>query len=358
MKGEITLVNEINNKLPNPFLFEDGRKVNSVEDWSNRRKEIFDLIIDIQYGGMPPIPESTKVEVLHLHEGTEESVMSCRILTGPGNAFSFPMQLHIPKGKGPFPVVINGDGCWRFVTDEIIREVISRGMILARFNRVEIAPDIYNSDRISGIYRIYPEGNYGALSAWAWGYHRCVDALIKMDMVDASKIAITGHSRGGKAVLLAAATDERIALVSANNSGSGGAGSYKLQGPESETLADSIRMIPYWYGPRIQEYVGRENDMPFDQHYLKALIAPRSLLTTEALGDLWANPSGTWHTYSATREVYKFLGAENNIGIWYRVGGHNHGREDWCKFLDFMAWKLCGASCETKFNYNPFLNLC
>ncbi len=55
--------------------------------------------------------------------------------------------------------------------------------------------------------------------------------------------------------------------------------------------------------------------MPFDQHFLKALVAPRALLSTEGLGDLWSNPSGTWQTYLAAREVCRFLGAEERIGI-------------------------------------------
>jgi hypothetical protein len=68
------------------------------------------------------------------------------------------MTLYIPPGEGPFPVVISGDACWRYATDKVIDEVLRLGMILAVFNRVEIAPDIYNSERNSGIYRVYPEG--------------------------------------------------------------------------------------------------------------------------------------------------------------------------------------------------------
>lgn len=346
--------------LQNLFEFSDGSPVTTHDDWRRRRDELGRIIVDIEYGGMPPVPESVTCELLHANkpkkpEGSKFS--SWRVIAGPESKFSFIMTTLVPAGKGPFPVVINGDACWRYVTDEVAAMVVERGNALVQFNRVAIAPDIYNSDRCSGLYLVYPDGAYGALSAWAWGYHRCVDALLKMDFVDPDKIAVTGHSRGGKTVLLAGATDERISLTCANNSGAGGAGSYLFQGPESETLADNIRAIPYWYGPKLKEYVGREGDLPFDQHFLKSMIAPRALLTTEALGDLWANPTGTRLTHSAAREAYRFFGAERKIGICYRDGGHAHGKEDWKVFLDFMDIQFRGKEWDSAFDANPFTDL-
>jgi hypothetical protein len=280
-----------------------------------------------------------------------------RLHTGPERPFHFLLHLLIPQGDGPFPVSLNGDACWRDSADPIVCEVIGRGCVLAQFNRVEIVPDNLCSERSTGLYRVYPEGNYGALSAWAWGYHRCVDFLHTLPFVDAQRIAVTGHSRGGKTVLLAGATDERIALTAPNNSGCGGAGCFRWQGPQSETLADILRVFPYWFSPRLKEFIGKEAILPFDQHSLKALVAPRALLSTEALGDLWANPEGTWQTHLAAREVYRFLGAEDRIGIWYRVGGHDHGEVDWKALLDFADWQWRGKTTTTRFDRCPFDNL-
>lgn len=346
--------------LPDPFRFKSGRRVRTAAEWRRRRKEISDLIVEIEYGGLPPAPSATRCE--ELHTATVETpegarFVSCRVVTGPDRPFSFLLELLVPSGKGPFPVVLNGDGCWRYATEEVAAEVLRRGSILAQFNRVEIVPDVHSAERVSGLYRVYPETSYGALAAWAWGYHRCVDGLVGMDFVDASRIAIVGHSRGGKAVLLAGATDERIALTCANDSGAGGAGCYRRQGPKCETLGDLIRVFPYWFGPRMKEFAGRENKLPFDQHFLKSLIAPRALLTTEARGDLWANPSGTWQTHMAAREVYRFLDAGERIGIWYRDGGHNHGIADWRAFLDFMEQKLCGRAPQRRFEKSPYRSI-
>jgi hypothetical protein len=107
----------------------------------------------------------------------------------------------------------------------------------------------------------------------------------------------------------------------------------------------------------MKEFVGREELLPFDQHSLKALVAPRALLSTEALGDLWANPTGTWLTHLAAREAYRFLDAEERIGIWYREGDHDHGQADWEAFLDFVDWHFQGKLPSHRFDINPFPDL-
>lgn len=165
---------------------------------------------------------------------------------------------------------------------------------------------------------------------------------------------MVGHSRGGKTVLLAGATDERIAVTAPNDSGCGGAGSYLWQGEECEKLADLVRAVPYWLGAKAAQYVDREEDLPFDQHFVKALVAPRALLSTEALGDLWADPSGTYQTHRAAREAYRLLGVPERIGIWFRMGEHRHGLVDWRVFLDFADLQLRGLPTETPFDSNPF----
>jgi hypothetical protein len=343
--------------LPNPFCCDDGTAVRSVADWNRRQAEMIICIVEIEYGGLPPVPAETRWEELHATTigrfgGTR--AITGRVIAGAARPFGFLMQMLAPVGSGRFPVVLTGDACWWDASDDVAAEVLRRGNILAQFNRVEIVPDVGRSDRVSGLYQTYPDATFGALAAWAWGYHRCVDALVGMDFVDSARIAIVGHSRGGKAALLAGATDDRIALTSANNSGTGGAGSYRIQGPQSETLADLMQAFPYWFGPSMKDFVGRETDMPFDQHLLKALVAPRALLTTEALGDLWANPYGTWQTHLAAREVYRFLGVEERIGFWFRDGHHDHNMSDWITFLDFMDLQFRRERTDRRFDRNPF----
>lgn len=154
------------------------------------------------------------------------------------------------------------------------------------------------------------------------------------------RIAITGHSRGGKTTMLAGATDERIALTHANNSGAGGAGCFRQTPPGAESLADLLRVFPFWFGPQMQQFVAREHGVPFDQHALKALIAPRAVLSTAARGDAWTHPHGTWLTHEAARPVFHLLNAKDQLGIVFRDGGHAHTRADWHALLDFADWRL------------------
>ena len=219
--------------------------------------------------------------------------------------------------------------------------MVRRGYILAEFDRVQIAADSAKED---GVYLAYPGYDGGRIAAWAWGFHRVVDYLQTVDIVDRTRIAATGHSRGGKAALLAGATDLRIALTAPNNSGCGGAGCFRLQAPGSEDIASITGEFPYWFHPRFRQFVGKVRRLPFDQHSVKALVAPRALFSTEALGDLWANPLGTQQSHAAAREVFSFLGAAERIGIRFRAGRHEHNADDWAALLDFADWQFFGKS--------------
>lgn len=347
-------------ELPDLFLSISGHRITSPDEWPSRRAEILKTAVDLCYGGLPPTPPKIEVELLHqypvrLLDGANHA--QYRLLYGDSNRFSFILKLWIPVGEGPFPVLLYGDGCWNMRTDEITREVLQRGYILAEFNRTEIVPDNGDGSRNTGLYLAYPGQNFGALSAWAWGYHRCIDYLVTREDVRPDQIAITGHSRGGKAALLAGATDERIALTVPNNSGCGGAGSYRWQGPGCETLHTILRAVPYWFGSELAAYIDREAALPFDSHSFQALVAPRALLITEAQDDPWANPSGAQQAYRAAREVYKFLGVEDQIGFRLREGEHAHTLADWQVCLDFADWKFRGKTPKGSFDTNPYSDL-
>lgn len=330
-------------ELPDPFLLPDGKRVETKQQWKRQRMALLKSVLHYQYGPLPPVPgyviaDASRSRYIKSINATENRLL---LRMGPDLSVTAQLILTIPQGNDPFPVIIRGDLCWGRVARGISAMVVKRGYILADFNRADIAEDGAKQD---GIYLDYPDYDGGRIAAWAWGFHRVVDYLHTLDVVDNKHIAATGHSRGGKAALLAGAIDERIALTAPNNSGCGGAGCYRLQGPKSEDIAAITREFPYWFHARFKAFVGNIDRLPFDQHTVKALVAPRSLLCTEALGDLRANPKGTQQSHAAAREVFRFLGAADRIGIRFRAGGHEHNAEDWATLLDFADWQFFGKN--------------
>ena len=73
-------------------------------------------------------------------------------------------------------------------------------------------------------------------------------------------------------------------------------------------------------GPEMEKYTECEDKLPFDTHYLKAMIAPRTLFVSEAAGDIWSNPVGSYMTTIASGEVFDFLGVPDNVYWYFRPG--------------------------------------
>jgi hypothetical protein len=352
-------------KLPDPLVNSDGTPVQTAGDWISQRARITELVVGTEYGGMPPQPDELDVE-LHC-SAINGTVETYRITAGTGGRrLSFELQLFIPPhDKGVrLPVVLSGDGCWRYMNDRIIDAINARGFIAARFNRTTIVSDLYTEEeaRKSPLYRVFPGIDSGTIAGWAWGYHRCVDALLRLPLVDPECIAITGHSRGGKTVLLAGAVDERIAFTAPNGSGAAGAGCWRYlmndplneEDQRSEVLADLLKVVPQWLGPKMRDFKDHEELLPFDQHYLKALVAPRYYIQTEGFKDTWSNPKGACQTLLAARKVYRLLGAPDRILSHYREGGHNHSPEDFEVLLNVMTAARSGQAQNNAYYANPY----
>jgi hypothetical protein len=336
-------------ELPDPFKMANGKRITSKDQWPARRAEIMRQVLEIEYGRVPT--EAVEVKAAEM-SSSDPGVHSYTLAMGPSGKVPVPLVLTLPKGDGPFPVIVKGDLCWGRVKPDIVAAVIERGYALAEFDRTQVAPD--NKDRSTGVYPLYTDYDWGGLAAWAWGYSRVIDYLETRSDIDKTKIIITGHSRGGKATLLAGAMDERVALTVPNGSGCGGAGCYRVQWPTSENIRAIVTVFPYWFAPHFGQFIGHVEQLPFDQHELKAAIAPRALFTTDSLDDLWANPLGTQISFLASREVFEFLGAGEKTGLHYRRGKHEQNLEDFTALLDFADWQLRGKSPAQKFDELPF----
>jgi len=354
-------------ELPDPFRMPDGGRVTTPEQWSGCAQAWREMIFEMEYGGLPPEPEAVEIEAL-CHSSVRRWPESPRLLSyrihchGGARPFAFCAQILLPSSPGRRPAIITGDGCWWPPSEVVIRRVMDSSCALLIFNRTELAEDLGYPDtpdkhkRSGGLYDVYPGRTFGALSAWAWGYHRCVDLLLREAWIDPNRIAVTGLSRGGKTALVAGATDERIALVNDTASCAAGSAVFRYVGAGGETL-NIINAFPSWFGSGLRPYLGREQDIPFDQHCLLATISPRPLLLTFALDDRWSNPEGMVQSAWAAGEVYRFLGAPDDIAFHLRNGGHGQTQEDWHVLLDFIGWHWGGQKPTATYNRHPYRHL-
>ena len=348
--------------LKSPFVFNDGTPVNSPADWPRRRQELVKTAAELQYGKMPPEPEFLEVDLLY--KGQPGKLDTYRIRTGTReHQIWFTMIVYTTKQPGKRPAVISGDGCYYFMNDRQVSSLFTdNGVMLVKFNRTEIVPDVRGLPRTSPIHKAYPDGNFSTIAAWAWGYSRVVDALEKLGIADMDNITFTGLSRGAKTALLAGALDERAAIVNPEAPCAGGS-CYRIamkaiteDGEErrSEELEDILKAFPDWFTPEMQNYVGRVPELPFDEHDLKALVAPRIMFDSEAKSDIWAGPLCAYQSNIAAREVYKFLGAEENLLWYWRDGYHDQTMEDFEMLLNLVLHKAYGTPLSDKFGNVPF----
>lgn len=157
-----------------------------------------------------------------------------------------------------------------------------------------------------------------------------------------------GHSRNGKTALLAAALDDRIGLAIPHQAGCGGTA--PSRGKTGESVKQINDRFAHWFNAAFKQFNEQPERLPFDQHCLVALMAPRPVLLSNAIEDQWANPSGQFDVLRAAAPVYRLLGAggletdtmpepgrlsAGKLGYYIRPGKHSMTRDDWRVFLDF-----------------------
>ncbi|MDZ4689096.1 MAG: acetylxylan esterase [Planctomycetaceae bacterium] len=376
--------------LPDPLKMRDGRPVTTAEQWrTERRPELLQLFQHYMYGVAPkPLGITAKVTktVDSVFDGQARlKEIEIRFNGLPDNAPRLHLAVFVPKNaKGRLPVFlgINKCGNQETVFDEAVTPttswqhancgkapprggdadfwcapyILSRGYAFATFHESDLDPDQH--DWTDGIHPFYPdlpaapESRWGTIAAWAWGFSRCADYLVTDADIDPNRICIIGHSRRGKTALFAAAMDERFALVVPHQSGTGGMA--LSRDSQQEKVERINRAFPHWFNDKFTEFNDQEDRLPFDQHCLVALIAPRPLLDTEGAQDAWANFPRSLDGLRAADPVYKLLGAKGVVGtglvqndepivgpnfgtlLQYRLDEkHTLNEKFWAKILDF-----------------------
>ncbi len=340
--GELPMLKE----LPDPLTMASGARVKTPEDWKQRREEIKAMLLHYEYGHAPPPPANLRAEIVStesVFDGAAQLV--CLTLKmGPDEKVQMQAAVYVPTvcrrltncaGNGKKPVLLAIEPVWETGLMPVAQKAVQRGYIFAGYQRHDLDPD--DEDRSNGVHPLYPDYDWATLAVWAWGASRVVDYLRSRDDVDTARIALTGHSRAGKTALLAAALDDRIALVAPHGSGAGGAGSFRMCQKNAETLdlITGLKRFHYWFQPRLREFAGKEDRLPFDQHFMRALVAPRAVVSMDGLEDFWANPSGTKLMWTAAQAVFDFMGAPDRNVLYFRPGGHDTTDGDWTILLDY-----------------------
>jgi hypothetical protein len=233
--------------------------------------------------------------------------------------------------------------------------VLDRGYAICTFGYQQAGADNATWHN-TGFFAAYPDYDWHDLGAWAWSMSRCVDYLETQPWVDKDKFIAVGHSRLGKTTLVAGAFDDRFAMVAPAGSGCAGTGAFRFNGPGrggKEGLERVCTNFPQWVSPRLKQFSNQVERLPFDQHWLIALVAPRPFLEAEALDDGACNGMATKQAYLAAKPVYEFLGVPDNLGTHFRPGQHALAPDDWKAILDFADWHLRGVKTDQRFDQFP-----
>ncbi len=353
--------------LPDVLTTSKNKKITNSKEWEKlRRPELLELFTSQVYGRVPETPYKMTFKVIKTDENAMNGDATLKLvdieISANLKTLSIHLGLFIPN-KVPKPVPAFLLICNRPAAENIdftrtkksefwpAEEAIARGYAVAAFFNGDVDPD-QDDNFQNGIHGILDKSrnseSWGTIAAWAWGASRCMDYLVTDKAIASDKVAVIGHSRGGKTALWAGATDQRFAMICANETGCGGTPlAHRKYG---ETIERINRAFPHWFCMNYRKYDNHQDDMPFDMHELLALIAPRALYVASASDDLWGDPKGQYLSLYYSLPVFRLYNKKINLSetmpqlntpvrsgqVAYHIrdGIHNLTLKDWNFYMD------------------------
>ncbi|MGI6497050.1 MAG: dienelactone hydrolase family protein [Kiritimatiellia bacterium] len=364
---------------PDLFRMQDGTPVRTIEEWESlRRPELLRLFAENVFGVRPVerpaslafapvLPDRVMMEGAAIRKSVRASY------AGPGGAGHFDLVAFLPIRESAVPAIVflcNRPKEEHIEPDRTVKsefwpaeEIVARGFAAIAFHLGSVVPDEADGfdGHLQSLFAKDPadrtDASWGTLSAWAWCASRVMDWLETQPGIDARRVGVAGHSRGGKTALWCAATDERFAMAVSSCSGCGGAKLNRANLPESEHIAQITRTFPHWFCRNYRAFAGRDAETPFDHHALLALVAPRPLYVFSASEDPWAGPPGEFASAFLASPAWERYGKrglvsggtlppddtplhEGSIGYHIHAGPHDFTGADWRHVLDFAQAKL------------------
>ena len=354
-------------ELPPLLKDDDGQPITTKAQWAARRAKLLDLFRNELYGYSPERPKDEWFEIAKNDRQAMDGAATLKLvnihLGIQPEAPVIHLNLFIPNNrKKPAPAFLlicnrgreNIDPTRKIKSDFWPAEqIVARGYAAASFFNGDVAPDKYDGFT-TGIHAYLQNpaarkfNSWGTIAAWAWGGSRVMDYFETDPDIDEKHCAVTGHSRGGKTALWCGAQDERWALTISNCSGCSGAAIARRRFGESLKVIQNA--FKHWFCGNYRKYIDREDDLPFDQHELVALVAPRAVYVTSADEDLWADQRGEWLAIHEAAPVWKLFGRKglpsdimppldkpligDGMGYHIRTGEHNYKVFDWNAHMD------------------------
>jgi len=341
-----------NADLPDAMTFLNGKKVKTLEEWAERKKEILDLWCDYYIGHSPEeVPELFSAKVIESTKLKDGSIRKRILLTfNTPNKKTFEIAVWEPghEQREPRPLLLTQP---RYYQIEWAEEALKRGYIACLYPGL----DAHHSEEDFPAYqhvweefqKEYPDASWGSsLGIQAWLASRTLDYLLDPNCgysIDTNSVGIAGFSRYGKQSIYAGAFDQRIKCVIARSSGTPTACSYRFASRHTFMESVSDEDCPsVWVLDELSDFYGRENELPVEGNSLLACIAPRHLMLHTAYNDGSDPTFGVERNYLNAKEAYRLTGKTENICLSYREGNHSPITDEHTKHMfDYfdMAFK-------------------
>ena len=326
------------------------------------RERTIDLLLSEEYGyvhdeGVEITVEKTKEPAFCVAEKARETIRFRFTLKKGTRSASFPVDLFLPLTEDDnCPLIVNLD----FAHEQAhcpVYTIMEQSVRLAHIYYQDVTTD--NNDFENGIAPLLSDRNApgaaGKIAIWAYAAYIVGRFLLEEGYAKKGSLYVAGHSRLGKTALLCAALYPIFNGAHTNASGCSGAAI--ARDTHGETVKQITTRFPFWFTPAYEKYSEHEEEMPFDQHYLMALIAPRKISVVTAEKDAWADTEAQYLCAEAASVIYEKCGvvgldrtfglmktgdinAKGCIGFSMRHGVHHFNTEDWIFFIQYIKGLL------------------
>ena len=310
----------------------DGTPVQTPAQWKERRRELIHLLSEQIYGFTPAAPDRVDCEILSSDDKAFANKAVHQKLNlsfdTPNGRFAFPVDFITPKKVSPAPLFIT-IAFRPAVPDRYLpmEEIIDHGYAVATFHYNDVTTD---NGEDTGLKTMYPRNEktgWGKIGMWAFAASRVMDYALTREDIDHSRIAVNSNDSGCSG---AAITRDKV----------------------GETVEVISRVFPFWFCGNYRAWADREHEMPFEQHMLLALTAPRCLYVCSAEEDSWADPESEFLSCAAASTAWSICGEtglvtpdhvpaigdalhEGKVGYHVRSGSHFLSRTDWLRYIEY-----------------------